>query len=260
MPNNQWFIACTKFTSPTARELAHKLGVGFGRRPKKSRVNIIRWGFVGDLEGIQVRNRRFFPDARAIQNCSNKLSTFRILRDAHISIPKFYTTQAELRDAKYPLYSRKEYHTMGKDIIMVHNLEEAIQQLRNGRYLVESISYKKEYRIHVINGKIVSMSKKYFRPQLWEELGKPKMKDLIRNNENGWGYYDFKDDENCPEDAKKEAIKAVATLGLLWGAVDIIRDKRDKNYILEVNSAPGLRDKRVDVYANEFKKIMTKAA
>lgn len=255
MSMNNWFIACNKFNSPTAKELAHKLGVGFGRKPKRTRNKVIRWGFSKDLETGNA-GRIFFPNANAIENCANKLTTFRILRDAGVSIPLFYTRDNELTNAKYPLYSRKPYHTMGKDIIMIHNREEAIRDLRKGRYLVESINFLKEFRVHIFNGKIISMSKKYFRPQLWEEIGSPVMKDLIRNNENGWGYHDYNDEENCPSKAKEEAIKAVAALGLIWGAVDLIQATNKKIYVLEVNSAPGLRDKRVDIYADCIKKFI----
>jgi glutathione synthase/RimK-type ligase-like ATP-grasp enzyme len=256
-PINDWFIASNRFNSPTARELAHKLGIGFGTKPKRSRKKIIRWGYTGDLPRINIA--RNFPSVQSIANCSNKLKSLQILSDAGVLVPKFWTSLEQItqeRNLKYPMYSRKTHHTMGKDIIMINNRDDLAKGFRNERYIVEGISYKKEYRIHIFNDEVISASKKYFREQLWQQIGSPQMKDLIRNNGNGWGYYDFQDNENVPNEAVNQAKKAVRALGLLWGAVDIIRNKDNKYYVLEVNSAPGLRDRRVDLYVNRFKELM----
>ncbi len=255
MSANNWFIACNNFNTPTARELAIKLGIGFGQRPKRSRTKIIRWGFSSDFENRR-HDTHYFPSNESIANCANKLSTLRILKEHDVSVPDFYTNETQLRNAEYPLYSRRHYHTRGKDIVIVNNNEEALRNLAQGRYLVESIPYKKEYRVHIFNDVVISCSKKYFRQQLWEELGSPAKKDIIRNNEYGWGYYDFEDIENCPQSVRDEAIKAVTALNLIWGAVDLIRTPDNDIYVFEVNSAPGLRDARVDLYANKFKELM----
>jgi glutathione synthase/RimK-type ligase-like ATP-grasp enzyme len=254
---SNWFLACTPFTSPTAKILASKLGIGYGRRPKRNRNKVIRWGFVDNLE--RLRNPQYFQNADAIRLCSNKLKSLLKLKEAGVKVPKVYRTLREALDdnsLKFPLYSRKKFHTMGKDIIIINNREELQRAFVDERYMVESIDCKKEYRIHVFKGEIISASKKYFREQLWNELGKPIKKDQIRNNEYGWGYYDIQNMDNVPKDICEQAMKAVEALGLLWGAVDLIRDVRKVNYVLEVNSAPGLREGRADIYVEKFRKLM----
>jgi len=254
---SNWFIACNKFNSPTARELAHKLGIGFGLKPKRSRKNIIRWGYSGQLD--RLNNTNNFPTPEAIFNCSDKLRALQILQEKTVNVPKFWTSFNSARThVKFPLYCRRRHHTMGKDIIMIHNESELANGFHDGRYVVESIKFDKEYRIHIFNSKMISASKKYFGEELWTELGKPDKKDIIRNNSNGWRYHYIKDFKNVPEDVVKQAKAAVIALGLLWGAVDIIRTPDKKSYVLEVNSAPGLRDAGVDIYVSEFKQLMTK--
>lgn len=253
MSNKEWFIYCNEFNSPSAALLAKRLGIGFGSNPKKSRCKIIRWGSSKDFPRKLLLE---FPSQDSIAICANKLKSLNILKDNGILVPKIYVTKENLKNISFPLYSRKEYHTMGKDIILIHDINEAISSLKNERYLVESIECKKEYRIHIFLGKMIFGSKKYFRKQLWEELGKPKMKDLIRNNSHGWGYHYFNDVNNIPESVIKEAEKAVKALGLIWGAVDIIKSKNNKPYILEINSAPGLREDGADLYAEEFQKLI----
>ncbi|CAN5950619.1 unnamed protein product [Sphagnum jensenii] len=57
-----------------------------------------------------------------------------------------------------------------------------------------------------------------------------------------------------PEILRDEiAIAATTALGLDFGAVDIIEDKNEKLYVLEVNTAPGLEGKTVELYAEAFR-------
>ncbi len=58
-----------------------------------------------------------------------------------------------------------------------------------------------------------------------------------------------------PSEARDQlAVKAVAALGLDFGAVDLIEDK-GKFYVLEVNTAPGIEDEMVPIYAEAIKEL-----
>jgi glutathione synthase/RimK-type ligase-like ATP-grasp enzyme len=55
---------------------------------------------------------------------------------------------------------------------------------------------------------------------------------------------------------QEAAIRTVEILGLDFGAVDIIWNKKqDRYYVLEVNTAPGLEGETVVRYANAFKEL-----
>jgi glutathione synthase/RimK-type ligase-like ATP-grasp enzyme len=61
----------------------------------------------------------------------------------------------------------------------------------------------------------------------------------IRNHSNGWIF--ASNDVVEPADLRPLATAACNSLGMDFGAVDIIWNERDnKCYLLEVNSAPGL--------------------
>ena len=57
------------------------------------------------------------------------------------------------------------------------------------------------------------------------------------------------------DSVKKLAIKAVETLGLDFGAVDVLF-YNEKPYILEVNTAPGIEGSTLTNYANTFLSFM----
>ena len=47
----------------------------------------------------------------------------------------------------------------------------------------------------------------------------------------------------------------IKALKLDFGAVDIIRAKNGKLYVLEVNTAPGLEERKLQIYADYFKNM-----
>ena len=73
---------------------------------------------------------------------------------------------------------------------------------------------------------------------------------LIRNHQDGeWRQISCSPRRSISE----QAIKAVETLGLDFGAVDLILHN-DTPYVLEVNTAPGLQvDNRLEAYVRAFK-------
>ncbi len=68
----------------------------------------------------------------------------------------------------------------------------------------------------------------------------------VRNVENGWVF--CREDIAVFEDVKALAIEAIRALGLDFGAVDIIRTKKGRNYVLEVNTAVGMEGTTVEKY------------
>ena len=75
----------------------------------------------------------------------------------------------------------------------------------------------------------------------------------IRNYANGWVY--CREDIIEPEDLRAQAVLAVHTLGLDFGAVDcIFNEKEQKTYILECNTAPGLAGSTIDSYRDAILK------
>jgi glutathione synthase/RimK-type ligase-like ATP-grasp enzyme len=111
---------------------------------------------------------------------------------------------------------------------------------------LEWINIKKEYRIHVFRGLLISIC---------EKKKTRKAHKNIRSASHGW--------EFC-EDAKlhtvdavsliSAALAAVQALKLDFGAVDIAMNKNNIPVVFEVNTAPGLNEKRAKLYAKAINK------
>lgn len=113
-----------------------------------------------------------------------------------------------------------------------------------------------EYRVHVVNGRVVDIQRKGLRRNERGEAIRPA--DMrIRTHTNGFIFI-REGTEATPEDVLDQALRAVRASRLVFGAVDIAFNNHEKKaYVLEVNSAPGLEGQTVQSYANAFKEVST---
>lgn len=166
-------------------------------------------------------------------------------------------------------FGRTKRHTRGRDIEIFHPTnklfyDSTIHPELDIDYYIEYIEPRTEYRIHVMNGDIILCQKKYFGEELYAQLVNGLHPDanvayfeacaeLIRNNETGWRFYDVKDIGNVPERVRLAAAEAVNSHDLNFGAVDIIWTGKERGpFILEINTAPGLRERNIELYANHI--------
>jgi hypothetical protein len=136
------------------------------------------------------------------------------------------------------MIGRDFHHTQGKDMVFIESEEDMVPK----DYYIEFVPIKKERRYHVFKGNVIAATYKYGG----ERDGKGK---YCRNHSTGWKF------SSCKMEPKIAglAIKAVEAVGLDFGAVDIIIGEDDKAYVLEVNTAPGLIEKRAKDYAEAIK-------
>ena len=110
------------------------------------------------------------------------------------------------------------------------------------------VKYKKkrhEYRVHIFNGEIIDVTQKK------KKKGADNLDTKIRNHKNGWVY--CREDIFIPDDLYKQAHLVMASIGLKFGAVDLIwNEKENKCYALEVNTAPGLFETTLNKYVEVF--------
>ena len=74
----------------------------------------------------------------------------------------------------------------------------------------------------------------------------------MRNNKAGWGL----DQIDMIPKICNLGIAAVKSLGLDFGATDIIESDRGYLYVLEVNTAPALREERLQIWSEAFRRIL----
>jgi glutathione synthase/RimK-type ligase-like ATP-grasp enzyme len=212
---------------------------------RRYRRRIINWGTT--YPNLQGRGRTLNrPDN--VADSINKLVALTKLKEEGVNVPSFSTSIDNLNRTDSIVLARTNLRGSGGAGIVV--LREADDVVEAPLY-VQYVPKTAEYRYHVVAGKVVFVQQKRKRGGVEQD----KNQKLIRNYDNGWVFCPVLD--QSPEDISREAINAVAALGLDFGAVDLIIGRDDfKPYVLEVNTAPGLESPQLKAaYAQAFKEL-----
>lgn len=119
---------------------------------------------------------------------------------------------------------------------------------------VEYVPKDAEYRIHVFNGEVIDVQRKVRNPteepRDWRVRSHDNGFIFTRSTADGRRHADI-----CPPDVVQQAQKALASSGLTFGGVDVIwNKKREKAYVLEINTACGLEGDTPRIYADAIRK------
>lgn len=202
---------------------------------------LINWGHSNpafSLDNVVVLNK---PTSVLI--ASNKLSALRVMKEAGVNVPDF-TNDIELaknwiNEERIVLCRTLLRANSGRGIVIA----KAVNDLVVAPLYVKYIRKEKEYRIHVFNGQIIDMIEKKRKRGFIDNTVYNK---YIRSYEQGWVF--SRENIEVGQAVKVMAIKAVTSLGLDFGAVDIVMDRNDKPIVLEVNTAPGVQGTTLDKY------------
>lgn len=178
------------------------------------------------------------PTLNALAGMADKFEQLRTLQKSGVSVPPLFTegsvpkTTAEGYFSP-PLLARKRHHRAGKDLMLVVQPEEIPWRRAAGaEFFVGYVPIADEFRMWVYRGSHLGTYQKVMaRPAEYRKIG--------RNYHNGFSFQLVKS-EQVPRGAVEEAIKSLRALGLDFGAVDILRGKDGRFYVLEVNTAPGV--------------------
>lgn len=218
--------------------------------PRDSDI-FINWGNT-HLPGWLPNHLQLFNRLYAVHQAVNKLNTFKHLA-GKVNTPE-WTTESDIArcwardDGELVVCRTLLTGSGGKGIILTDD-EDEIEDLAAPLY----VRYKKkkhEYRVHVFDGQVIDLCMKRKRRDWPEEIN-----TKIRNMDGGWIF--ARDDIFIPDDLEDQAIRAVDALGLDFGAVDVIWNKREnKSYVLEVNTAPGLVGTSLARYTQAIKEAL----
>lgn len=182
---------------------------------------------------VRVLNK---PEAVAV--AIDKLAALTKWAADGIASPKWWTVAADVpRDDSSIVLCRTNLRgSCGDGIVVVRPGEDLVP----APLYVQYVRKTAEYRFHVVNGKVIFTQQKKKRND--EQIEGDRA--LIRSHDNGWIFasvgVSFQDEAQRAA-AESLAVASVASLGLDFGACDLIISKRDgKPYVLEVNTAPGL--------------------
>ena len=185
----------------------------------------------------------------------NKLLTFETLKDVDgIRIPTFTTdrsvAESWLRDGIDVVCRTQLRGHSGAGIVLCNKDNST---LVDAPLYVQYVKKQSEFRVHVAFGEVIDVQEKRKRSDLPEEFN---ANFQIRNHQTGWVY--CRENITEPTGLRELAQRVVQQMGLDFGAVDIIYNaKRNEVYCLEVNCAPGLEGRTIEIYTEAFLKELT---
>jgi glutathione synthase/RimK-type ligase-like ATP-grasp enzyme len=238
MENKDSVLYVRRRIKKTGKEWFRKYQAGKNDSFIKEKINeanfsnsiIVRWG-----NGIQIDspNSIIYNPAKAILLASNKKASREKFIEMGVKTPRLLTPTSS--DLTYPIIARPSSHAKGKNFVILNNLTEFTNHYNSysssGWYYSEFIDKVREFRIHCAHSKVLN----------YLEKPNPKNGSIAWNRaRNGgeafenvkWADYNM----NCA----LEAIKAVKSLGLDMGGVDVLLDKSGNAWVLEVNTSPTL--------------------
>jgi len=223
--------------NPTTERLAARLKVPIHNEPTDTDKVIIRWGSIAGSD----TGRRVINPKEAIKRCLDKRAQLELLSSRRVPVPRLVT--------KPPCVAREPYHSRGRSFFICHTEEEVNEAMEAGAVLMtELIDVDTEYRVHVIHGSVVSIAIK---------VPSEKAHPIIRSVSHGWKFEEVENMELADaESIIRYSLKAVDVLGLDFGAVDIALTPDWRTRIFEVNTAPGLSEERVEIYAQALKGLI----
>lgn len=178
-----------------------------------------------------------------VARASNKLSTFRALKNAGVPIPEYTTDPEEALEYPKVIARGVLNGNSGEGITIIDT--DSLDRLPDAPLYTKFIPQKAEYRVHVFKGEIISYAKKQ------REDGNPPQdatQEMIRSHGNGWIFR--KEGLRRLERVEKIAKDAINALGLDFGGVDVVMDMNGDVFVLEVNTACGIQESTLDAYKN----------
>jgi hypothetical protein len=218
-----------KMGSRSAKALAETLSTKVGHKVLRVRPQ-------------RVRNRVAF---RLLPG-TDKLTQLRKFKDASINCPDFTTDTAVARswiESGSTVVCRTLLRASeGRGI----RIAETNDQLIPAPLYTLYVKKKKEFRVHVLNGKVIDVQEKRKRKDHQNERD-----TRIRNTANGYVF--CRDDLVEPTGLRELAIAATNALEYPLGAVDIAYNEHNNRLVvLEVNANPGLTGTTLENYANNI--------
>lgn len=186
-----------------------------------------------------------------INQASNKLLTLENFKNHGVSTPN-WTTSKEIASNWLT-----EGHTIvcrgtlvgssGEGITLV---SDPLCELPVVPLYTKYTKKKNEYRVHVFDGKVIDVQRKMRKKDVTDDEVDWKIRNLA-------GGFIFGREGVDPDDSVlEEAVRAVTSLGLLFGAVDVGEHPKEGVRVYEVNTAPGLEGSTVNSYVKAVKEYL----
>ena len=238
--------------SKSAKKLAEALGVfrlrHKGRRIVLNRNRLINWG-CSELPERIVPNNYVYNKPEHIRKASDKLQAFSALSPS-VPMPEWTIDQQEalewLREGSMVVCRTKLRGHSADGLVLADKEEDLV-------YAPLYTKYEKkihEYRVHVFQGEVIFVQRKARKREVPDE----EVNWQVRNMKNGFIFANK--DVEIPKNVQESCVQAVDILCLDFGAVDVLVNKDNEHFIIEVNTAPGLAGTTLEKYTEAFRRTL----
>lgn len=255
MMTKRLFVLPYKAASASAKALAQSLNCkrlkleNSTYQPRRTDL-IINWGNQRGLPRSQIGPENILNDTVAVSAASCKLNSFELMSQSGVSVPE-WTTQREVAAQWVEEGATVVARTLlrassGRGIVLASDLT----QLQDAPLYVKYVPKKDEYRVHVFAGHVIDVQRKMRKSDVPDDDVNWKIRNL------SGGFIFGREGVALPDVALDTATEAVASLGLDFGAVDLIWNERSNTYyVLEVNTAPGLAGTTLQKYTEAIQEF-----
>lgn len=185
----------------------------------------------------------------------NKVAALTTMQEAGVNVPEWTTSKAIAQEwfenGKVVVCRLKTKAHAADGIILAHS--GVMDALPQAPLYTLYTKKSEEYRVHVADGVVIDIAQK----KISYGVEKDHINYQIRTHTGGWIF--ARDGLNVPDDVYVQAVNAVGSMGLHFGAVDVgWNNHYQKATVYEVNSAPGLVGTTLDRYRRHFNGILGK--
>lgn len=202
----------------------------------------IRWGTTSNVPHRQVLNT-----AKAIHTVSDKTG-FRLVMDEFGLCPVTVTDDHNQNRITYPMIVRPSVHHQGRNLHVCRTQAEfnaATARCGEGWYASPFIDKVAEYRVFLAQGRVICVAKKT-----------PADAQAVAWNVAQGGRFDNVRWDDWPLKAVRVSREAFLMSELDFGGVDVMVDREENCYVLEINSAPSLTSEyRQQCFTKVFDRI-----
>ena len=234
----------------TGKALANRLQARYIEERPQSEL-VIRYGngYSRDPSSGTIINKQ-----EAVALSSNKPLCKQRLLENDIRTPRYYSfedAQQYLATSGRKLVVRRNGHSQGRWFYVVESPRQLSRYDASRHYVQELVNKIDEYRLFVMKDRIIEA-----------DLKEPPAENpnaLIRNHTHGSFFRWVRVSSLDPElkNMVRRSVKDV--VGLDFAAVDCatirLPDGRTSSTIFEINSAPGLIDRKLDLFVNKLHEL-----
>lgn len=234
--------------SVSARDLARSLGVIRIKGEKRLGTSVvINWGR-SDLS-LRGKVKRIINLPAAVARAANKIQTFSVLKNEGVPTVDWTVNKSEaatwIEEGEMVYCRLQTASSQGRGIVVVGQDD---LTLPTAPLYTKGFNKTHEYRVHVAFGQVIDYSKKRKRTE-------GEVNPYIKNATSGWVF--CREGVDLPSEVVSISVAAVKSLGLDFGALDVLyKERDDEARILEVNTSPGIEGTTLTKYSEAFKRFI----